>query len=209
MNQDTIQTRFNELLESAKSPTRRSSDSVESGWYSRWAASSQNLIGLVFGKQSDHYEHITSAIKKFDGYDSTFRITLGVLLSADEEWRKGFYGDIDTKISGEIFGDFIKLAKEALSQGNKDVAAVLACAALEDALKRYARKNGLDIEGKTMDSVVGALKGAGLVAGAQKSLLDVMPRIRNFAMHADFAKITDADVGSVLGFTEQFLLTKF
>jgi hypothetical protein len=36
-----------------------------------------------------------------------------------------------------------------------------------------------------------------------------MPKIRNAAMHADFANISEADVGSILGFTEQFLLTKF
>jgi len=35
---------------------------------------------------------------------------------------------------------FVELAKIALSEGHKDVAAVLASAALEDALKRFANK---------------------------------------------------------------------
>lgn len=60
-----------------------------------------------------------------------------------------------------------------------------------------------------MQDVVNALKSAGLVSGAQKSLLDAMPRIRNFAMHAEWSKISEPDVSSVLGFVEQFLLTKF
>jgi len=35
------------------------------------------------------------------------------------------------------------------------------------------------------------------------------PKIRDYAMHADWAKITAQDVGSVLGFVEQLLVTKF
>lgn len=108
-----------------------------------------------------------------------------------------------------MFGDFVALAKQSLSEGHKDVAAVLACAALEDALKRFAASNGLKVDDKSMQEVVNSLKGAGLVSGAQKTLLDAMPRIRNLALHADWAKLTEPDVNSVLGFVEQFLLTKF
>jgi len=53
------------------------------------------------------------------------------------------------------------------------------------------------------------LKSKGLIGGAQKSLLDSMPKIRDYAMHANWNKITDADVSSVIGFVEQFLLSNF
>jgi hypothetical protein len=112
-------------------------------------------------------------------------------------------------ISGEIYRDFILLAKKALDERSKDVAAVLASAALEDALKRFAQMNGLDVTDKAMQEVVGALKARGLVRGAQKSLLDTMPKIRDYSMHANWDKITPQDVGSVIGFVEQFLLTEF
>jgi hypothetical protein len=96
-----------------------------------------------------------------------------------------------------------------LSEGHKDVAAVLACAALEDALKRFATANAIEVGEKTIQEVVNALKSSGLVSGAQKSLLDAMPRIRNYAMHADWAKLSEPDVSRVIGFVEQFLLSKF
>lgn len=89
------------------------------------------------------------------------------------------------------------------------MAAVLACAALEDALKRFAESNGLNVNDKVMQEVVNALKAKGLVTGAQKSLLDSMPKIRDYAMHANWDKITAQDVGSVIGFVEQFLLSHF
>jgi hypothetical protein len=89
------------------------------------------------------------------------------------------------------------------------VAAVLACAALEDALKRFATANGLNVDDKGMSDVVNALKSKSLVAGAQKTMLDGMPRIRNYAMHGDWSKLSEPDVSGVIGFVEQFLLTKF
>jgi hypothetical protein len=113
------------------------------------------------------------------------------------------------RISAEVFGGFVTLAKQALSEGHKDVAAVLARAALEDALKRYAVSRNLTVTEKSMSDVVNALKPEGLVAGAQKSLLDAMPRVRNFAMHAEGSRISEPEVSSVIGFVEQFLLTKF
>ena len=60
-----------------------------------------------------------------------------------------------------------------------------------------------------MQEVINALKAKGLVSGPQKSLLDSMPKVRNAAMHADWQKITPQDVGSVIGYVEQFLMTHF
>lgn len=101
------------------------------------------------------------------------------------------------------------MAKHSLQDGYKDVAAVLACSALEDTLKKFALLNGIPITDESMSEVVNALKTKGLVSGAQKSLLDTMPKIRNFAMHANWEKISAPDVSSVIGFVEQFLLTNF
>ena len=60
-----------------------------------------------------------------------------------------------------------------------------------------------------MQEVINALKAKGLVSGPQKSLPDSMPKVRNAAMHADWQKIPPQDVGSVIGYVEQFLLTHF
>ena len=101
------------------------------------------------------------------------------------------------------------MAKASLLEGHKDVAAVLASAALEDALKRYAKLNNLDISDKTMSEVINSLKSQGLVSGPQKSLLETMPKIRNAALHANWDKLNAEDVSALIGFVEQFLLQKF
>lgn len=60
-----------------------------------------------------------------------------------------------------------------------------------------------------MQEVINSLKSKGLVAGAQKTILDTMPRVRNLALHADWDKLSEPEVNSVIGFVEQFLVTKF
>ncbi len=113
------------------------------------------------------------------------------------------------EMTKELFGDFLNLAKESLKEGYKDVAAVLASASLEDSLKRFAKDNNRNLENENMSIVVNALKSKDLVSGATNSLLDTVPKLRDYAMHANWEKITSEDVGSIIGFVEQFLIQHF
>jgi hypothetical protein len=214
MLSQTFSRRFKELEEKlAALPYRQNEEMrgshVPEGVWQQWATSAQNLILAVFGDGSPHYSNFLQAFKNCGGYDHQVSVLKGIFLSAKEDFDGGYVFNVDLRVSGEVFGDFVTLARQALAEGQKDVAAVLACAALEDALKRYAVANGIMVDEKSMQEVVSALKSNGLVAGAQKSLLDAMPRIRNFAMHAEWGKLSEPDVNSVIGFVEQFLLQKF
>lgn len=192
-------------------PYHTDSEYVPDGAWQGWAASVQNLLRAVFGETGVHYVNFSAALQRCggSGSDSKVRPLYYIFKSAKEDFEGGYVFNVELRVSGEVFGDFVALARRALDEEHKDVAAVLACAALEDALKRYAIVNKLSVEDKTMADVINALKSAGLVAGAQKAILDRMPTIRNFALHANWDKISEPDVGGVIGFVEQFLLTKF
>ena len=56
----------------------------------------------------------------------------------------------------ENFGDFIALAREAYSEGQKEIAVVFVCAALEDSPKQCAASHALDVHHKEMPVVVHA-----------------------------------------------------
>ena len=182
---------------------------VPAGNWEGWATSAQNLIKAVFGEDSPHYINFTETVKECAGGGDYVKGLQGLFKSAKEDFEGGYVFNVDLRVSGEVFGDFIVLAKQSLAEGHKDVAAVLASAALEDSLKRYATANGLNVDDGSMMAVINALKSKGLVSGAYKTLLNAMPKIRNYAMHADWEKISEPDVNSVIGFVEQFLLTKF
>jgi hypothetical protein len=174
-----------------------------------WATSTLAFLESVFGKDSPYVEGFRRGYQNFNGLLGEFDVCESILKSASDDYSAGYLTSLQTLLSGEILGDFVRLAKQALTEGHHHVAAVLACAALEDALKRYAAKEGLKVQGKTMADVVGMLKGKGLVGGAQKTLLDTMPAVRNMALHAEWQKLQPADVSSVIGFVEQFLVSKF
>jgi hypothetical protein len=174
-----------------------------------WSSAVTNLFLIAFGKDSNYYNIFSKQYDNFKNYISQLDQAKGIFKSAKIDYESGFVISLEKQISGEIFGDFISLAKNALLEKHKDVAAVLACAALEDALKKYAFINSLDINDKAMSEVVNMLKANGLVKGAQKTLLDTMPKIRNYAMHANWDKFNIEDVSSIIGFVEQFLINNF
>jgi hypothetical protein len=188
----------------------RGSPQVDTEAFQRWASSALHLIASVYGEASPHYKNLDAAYSQATMYTTVRLIEMrGVFGGAKSDFDGGYLFNIERVVSGELFADFVVAAKTALSEDHKDVAAVLACAALEDALKRLATANGIAVNQKGMTDVINALKAAALVSGSQKSLLDTMPKLRDAAMHADWNRITPQDVGSVIGYVEQFLLTHF
>jgi hypothetical protein len=211
---DAFAKRFAELdAEFGKMPFERrdgfSNAQVRNGFWRKWATSTQNLLKAALGSSSPHVKNFDALYEKCQGQDYEVRALHAVFQSAKDDFEGGYVFNVELRVSGEVFGDFVALARQALSEGHKDVAAVLASAALEDVLKRFAAISGLETTDKSMSDIINALKGAGLVGGAQKSLLDVMPRLRNAALHADWSKVSEPDVGSTIAFVEQFLLSKF
>jgi uncharacterized protein YutE (UPF0331/DUF86 family) len=133
----------------------------------------------------------------------------GVLQAMASDIKGGRLGNLRLEFQGQVFADFLNAAKHAVSEGRKDVAAVLAAAALEDTLKRYAEAKGLSVEDADLTNVVNALKGAGLVSATQGSLLKGMVPFRNKALHAEWTKIEIVEVQGVIAFVGEFLATKF
>jgi hypothetical protein len=219
MKLDTlIQKRFDELEQAAnqvRTTTKGGQHSspyefVDEESWQRWSTSVLNLLENAFGPQSVHFRNFKEIYDKFS-HSSRRHLDAarGVFRAAKEDYEGGYVFSLQKAVSGEVFGSFVQLAKKSLDEGHKDVAAVLACAALEDALKRYARAEEVGVDEADMKTVVNALKSKGLVSGAQKTLLDTMPKIRDYAMHANWDKIKPEDVSGVIGFVEQFLLEKF
>ena len=133
----------------------------------------------------------------------------GYLSALKSDIEQGRIVSVQSEARGEVLGDLLVSARKALDEGQKNVAAVLACAALEDTLKRYGSDRGLNVQDKTMPTVVNALRTAGVIRGNQKALLSEFVKTRNSAFHAQWDEIDVCDVEDIARFTEHFLANEF
>lgn len=138
-----------------------------------------------------------------------YRQCQGILRSIASDIKDGRLGSIKLEFQGQVFADLINIGKAAIDEGIKEVAAVLAAASLEDALKRFAGAKGLNVDDKDLSEVINALKGAGRLSATQSALLKGMVPFRNKALHAEWSKIDTAEIKGVLGFVEEFLSRHF
>ena len=167
-----------------------------------------DIVTMIYGTGSSQ----ANMVKEAQEGEDTVAIAQymhGYLRELREAITDGLMVNIQSELRGEILGDFLVLANEALAEEQKDVAAVLACAALEDALKRCASARGLDVQDKYMPEVVNALKAEKVIRKNQAALLSAFVKLRNDAFHAQWIKIDTADVKSMIGFTEEFLAKQF
>jgi len=92
------------------------------------------------------------------------------------------------------------------TDGARNVAAVLTAAAFEDTIRRMGATLA-GVEGRPdLKEVLMALKKAQVLLGAPLATALGYLKFRNDALHADWAKLNAAVVGSCLSFTEGLLL---
>ena len=204
INAENIIKEIDRLIELASKSASNEGDAIASEIASGTVAI---LEGLYGGNSEKCKLYIHGRKQLLDSWEIA-QFSSGVLKSIRSEIETGMVGNLRREVEGEVFGDFIGLAKQTLDE-KKDVAAVLVCAALEDALKRLAMQEKLKVEDKDMSEVINALKSNGLVKGPQASIVSSYVKLRNKTFHAEWDKIERPEVSSAIGFTEQFLLEHF
>jgi uncharacterized protein YutE (UPF0331/DUF86 family) len=177
-------------------------------------ASTLSILSKVYGEENQHVKDFMEKNTSYrrhtsDPYQKLFNCCIGKLNAVESDIKFGILETIEREVSGEVFSDFIKAAKSSFDEGYKEIAAVLGCAALEDLLKRLAKLNSVEVDDKTMADVVNALKRGGIIKGAQTNLISAYVTLRNKTFHAQWDKIENADIKSLIGFTEEMLIKHF
>lgn len=104
------------------------------------------------------------------------------------------------------------LAKQILADNTdaiKNVAAVLVAAAFEDIIRRMRAELGHVVGRPELQSVVIALKDAGVLKGGEPGLAQSFLKFRNDSLHADWPKVQRTQVESCLAFIEAVLVNHF
>jgi hypothetical protein len=176
----------------------------------------QGLYGASSSQEQDLRDAIQRVVRTghptiSSNISACVSLIRGSLEGVKADIAGGLLISIRGAITGEVLSDLLKLCRTVLeAQGDspKNVAAVLAAAAFEDTVRRMAERNGLDAEEKLSD-VLSALKGAGIIQGAQVGIAQSYLGFRNRALHANWNEIDRPEVVSVLGFVEQLILKHF
>lgn len=205
---DKILPRIDELLE-----LRHSMSQVH---VAELAAGTITVLQLVYGSHSTHLEQILTLQKHVygEGFSDymifSFKDHLcGYLQSLRSDAIEGRIVNLQAEARGEVFGDFLTSARRALDENEKNVAAVLACAALEDSLKQCAKSHNLDVGDEEMPTVINALKSVGVISKPEGTSLKGYAQLRNKAFHAQWSEIDLPHLQSLLAFTEGFLVKHF
>lgn len=90
-------------------------------------------------------------------------------------------------------------AEDCKDKGEKDVAAVVASAVLEDTVKKIAKKHNVTLQKSTLDPRIDELAKAGVVTNkAEVKRLKSYATTRNHAFHAEWEHIESKDVDELI-----------
>jgi hypothetical protein len=144
--------------------------------YEAWRTSCLTLLRSTFGTSSPHYDSFTG-LKFFDHYNSTL-LYLGILQSARDDIRKGYFYHKDLMLSVNVFTALLRHADAMASRGAHVQAAGVLESVLHEALRKLSDAQGLataDASAADMAACADALCGAGALSAEARE------RIRTFA----------------------------
>jgi hypothetical protein len=197
---------------------------VQSGEHVPGLAAFQGTVTLarrLYGETSPQLIALREAQQKAAGrmgnVDYIFAVYVGPLVrgtlgALKRDLRAGLVGSIARQAAGEVLGDMLGLAKEALSHsgdGPKNVAAVLTAAAFEDTIRGMGASLAGVVGRPDLSDVLTALKQSGIFVGAAFTTAQSYLKFRNDALHADWTALSPAVVGSCLVFVEHLIVTHF
>lgn len=82
---------------------------------------------------------------------------------------------------------------------------MLASVAFEDSLKKIGTLKGLSTAGMELQDLVNLLKANQILTGASGRIAGNFVKTRNAALHAEWSRITDSEVGALIGFVQQVI----
>jgi hypothetical protein len=133
---------------------------------------------------------------------------VGLLSGAVDDLEKGYLLEQEFLIAGALFDSLLEQAKHLNQAGYKDPAAVLGRVVLEDALRRIARREGLDSSEKA-SALNDSLKNAGVYVQPRWRIVQAWLDIGNAAAHGKVSEFTEQDVTKMLEGISEFLADDF
>ena len=171
---------------------------------SAWVTSSQHILDTTFGRESVHADLFRQIPPALTRHQSRIYERVGILQGALADLEGGFLFRYEELVAAEIFDSLVEQARSLQDAGYDDPAAVLGRIVVEDALRRIARREGVDPDRKA--SVLDDdLHKAGHFSKPRWRMVQAWLDIGNAAAHGDFGAYDSAGVSKMLDAVEVFV----
>jgi hypothetical protein len=190
--QKTALSRLDELIRTAQeidlpSPARYGARSPRHGEFYGWRARAISALDDIVGSGHVYLREFTERTQ----HSSTNNKDAGcaILKSLKLDVAAGYLEKLSDLISGEVFSDFLEMAKHLINQGYKDPAASLCGAVLEDGLRRIARNHIIEVRsGDDLNSLKDKCVQKGVFNNLVRQQITSWTTLRNAADHGNFGE---------------------
>lgn len=168
--------------------------------YAKWRTDVISLIDSI-GQKSYKLHFLEVAKIK----DVSPTLSMGVLLSLKENIEHGLIGSIQDEIQISTYADFLELAEEYLKD-NKNFAAVAVSIALEDGMKKIAKKHNIKIKpSDDVGAINTKLSDKKIYNRLTQRKIESWKKLRDHALHAEWDEFSETDVKEMIDGVSNFL----
>jgi len=161
--------------------------------YFAWLTKCHTIFQQVFGEEHPFSLAWNGAEHSVTLYSA--QQALAYVEGAYDEARYGFVDGLTGMIVGEVFADFLELAEFYASQRQKDSAAMVAGAVLEQGLKRLCEQKKIKVESSNdLAAVNQKLYQAKVYSKLVYQQIHGYNTLRNHAAHGEFDEYDDSQV---------------
>ena len=184
-------------------------DRVEQQRSHEWGISCLNLLGRVFGKDSDHYIKFNGLFPRI-GFYIEFLNCLGIMRGAKDDYDHDYLFDTRVLITAEVFSEFVEQARYLLDSHYYQPAAVIAGSVLEDGLRKLCVRAGIVLpQNPKLDWMNTELVKKNVYNGLVQKKITALADIRNKAAHGKWNEFNEADVADLIKQVNDFMADHF
>lgn len=175
--------------------------------------SARAAIDRIAGRTSAYARHSEEIMARKQVNQYKMIEILGVIESLRADLEAGYIQSITELIHGELFGDFLEMARHLLDEGYKDPAAVVAGAALESQLRQLCAKSGIVTEvvsssgshPKKADAMNAELANGSVYSKLDQKNVTAWLDLRNRAAHGKFSEYSKEQVSLMVMGIQDFI----
>jgi hypothetical protein len=169
---------------------------VQTDAFAEWRSQADHMLTGLLGPDSTYVQRFRTDVTRAGPNEVNHG--LGVLRAVKQDAENGDLVDLRTLVAGEVFADFLEMAKHLLEAGYPAAAASVAGAVLEDGLRRIAATNGIVHDPRAgAGTIAGKLVGAGVHSALEQKRLELAIQVRNDADHGNWDQVSEQNTAEI------------